>query len=370
MSAKSPVIRSLHLRNYRSIRDETLYFDNPLFLVGRNGSGKSNVVDALAFLADCMRLPFPSALSLRHGIIHVSATPENPSVLLKVTFNEGHYTLQFRYLQDQGMVIEEEVGQWGNESFRRVGERIESSIPGITLRVTPQGIALPLLGGVEAFSELFLAISKISIHHVNYQAIRIAEVTGGSQSKLLEKSGANLGAVLLGLPSTTRDQINLWLKRLVGMDDVSAYPSKEGSILLGFGQQWNESGMGHSIGWISASVSDGTLNAAGLIVALLQEPAPSLVIIEEPETNLHPGVLNVVSDLILAASERTQVVVTTHSPDLLDAKWICPENLRIVSWEQGATRVRPLGEVPQGALREHLMYAGQLLRANALDAAP
>lgn len=366
MNAKSPVIRSLHLRNYRSIRDETIHFDNPLFLVGRNGSGKSNVVDALAFLSDCMHLSFAAALSQRHGIIHVRASEEDPSVILELTLEKGHYILQFRYHQDKGIFIEKELGKWEDDFFERVGDKVQTSIVGINPHLTDQGLALPLLGGTDNFSNLFDVIRGMSVHHVNYQSIRLSEATGGSHTNRLSKDTANTGNVLARLSQPTQQVVNRWVRQFVDMFAVFPYPSAKEGFLLGFAQQ----GTGQRDVWKSSSVSDGTLNAVGMIVALLQEPTPSLIVLEEPETNLHPGVLNAVADLILDASERTQVVVTTHSPDLLDAKWICPENLRIVSWEQGATQVRPLGEVPQSALREHLMYAGQLLRANALDAAP
>ena len=60
------------------------------------------------------------------------------------------------------------------------------------------------------------------------------------------------------------------------------------------------------------------------------------------------------------------MVVTTHSPELLDAKWIQDENLRIVSWHEGATRVTPVSDATRQALREHLMGAG---RASAIERA-
>ena len=119
----------------------------------------------------------------------------------------------------------------------------------------------------------------------------------------------------------------------------------------------------------ATAMSSGTLYALGLIVAALQHPAPSLITIEEPELNIHPGALEAIADILNIAAQRTQVVVTTHSPDLLDTKWIQPENLRVVGWENGATHISGLGEAPVKALQQHLMGAGELLRANALDAA-
>jgi hypothetical protein len=65
-----------------------------------------------------------------------------------------------------------------------------------------------------------------------------------------------------------------------------------------------------------------------------------------------------------------QVVITTHSPEVLDADWIESRHLRIVSWEQGATFVTPVADAARKALQQHLMGAGELLRSNALHAPP
>ncbi len=61
-----------------------------------------------------------------------------------------------------------------------------------------------------------------------------------------------------------------------------------------------------------------------------------------------------------------QVIVTTHSSEILDADWLEDKHLRIVTWDEGATRILPLATGTQEALREHLMSAGELLRSNAL----
>jgi predicted ATPase len=123
---------------------------------------------------------------------------------------------------------------------------------------------------------------------------------------------------------------------------------------------------------LSASeVSDGTLRLLGLLLVVFQSPPPSVILIEEPEISLHPGNLDVVLDLINAASHRSQVIVTTQSSELLDsAKWIEDRHLRIVYWENGHTCVSRIGRASREALEEHLMGAGELLRSNVLEDPP
>jgi predicted ATPase len=118
----------------------------------------------------------------------------------------------------------------------------------------------------------------------------------------------------------------------------------------------------------AGSISDGTLRVLGMVTALVQQPTPSLILIEEPEATIHPGAMGTIQNLIQIGAERSQVIVTTHSPELLDAKWIEERHLRVVWWENGATFVYPLGAGAVSALQQHLMSPGELFRVNALDA--
>jgi hypothetical protein len=139
------------------------------------------------------------------------------------------------------------------------------------------------------------------------------------------------------------------------------------NLSLEFTQEWGDK---KRLKFEGFSMSDGTLRAIGLLAAVFQRPVPSLIAIEEPEATIHPGALESVLDLLRHASRHMQVVITTHSPELLDAKWIDDRHLRIVEWTEGATRVAPVSDATRKALHGHLMGAGELLRSNALEPAP
>ena len=66
------------------------------------------------------------------------------------------------------------------------------------------------------------------------------------------------------------------------------------------------------------------------------------------------------------ATRYMQVIVTTHSPEVLDAEWLTDDNLRIVTWANGNTRILPISGGTRDAIRQHLMSAGELFRSNAL----
>lgn len=186
----------------------------------------------------------------------------------------------------------------------------------------------------------------------------------------LRPDGSNVASVLQRIehrsPETLARIGDLLAAALPHAVDVK--PVRYGHRLsIEFVQEW---GGGQQVTFNASSMSDGTLRALGILTAVFQEPLPSLLVIEEPEATVHPGALGLILDLLQFASDRTQVVVTTHSPELLSAKWIEDRHLRIVSWEDGSTYISPIADGARKALQEHLMDAGELLRSDALDAPP
>ena len=89
-------------------------------------------------------------------------------------------------------------------------------------------------------------------------------------------------------------------------------------------------------------LSDGTLRYLCLLSILLHPAPPPLVAIEEPELGLHPDLLPTLADLLVDASQRTQLVVTTHSDILVDALTEKPESIVVCEKHDGQTEMRRL----------------------------
>jgi len=122
---------------------------------------------------------------------------------------------------------------------------------------------------------------------------------------------------------------------------------------------------------MAENMSDGTLRALGVLTSLFQsangnKPRVPLVGIEEPEVAVHPGAAGVLRDALTSASAATQVLVTSHSPDLLDDKDIGPELILGVTSVNGETRIGALDEAGRSAIKDRLFTAGELLRQNQL----
>ena len=89
-------------------------------------------------------------------------------------------------------------------------------------------------------------------------------------------------------------------------------------------------------------LSDGTLRYLCLLAILLHPEPPPLVVIEEPELGLHPDLLPTLAELLRSASERSQLIVTTHSDVLVDALTDTPESVVICEKHEGRTEMRRL----------------------------
>ena len=376
-------IERLTLKNFKSFRYAQVKFDNPLFLVGRNGSGKSNLLDALSFVSDCARMPLRQVFEQHGGSGSVatrythSPDPRLP-IEIRVDFlsdrkqSSGHFAVSIeapsqtsshlRVLREQLVVRHNNNLAW----YKRDGFDFYSSEQGIYPSLSEENLVLPALSGIAAFFDVYKMLSEMIVYDID--ANSIAQTVLFDAANMLDRRGTRLGGVLKHIEDTDADTLAEVVELL-----SSVSPKITSITSLPVGNKTAFLLSKDDLTFNSSEASRGTLSALGLIVATLQSPIPPLLAFEEPEVNLHPGVMNSIATIIESAAQKTQVVVATHSPDLLDAKWIKPENIRVVFWEDQASHVAELGIMPKRAMQEHLhgkpWYAGQLMRTNALDPA-
>jgi predicted ATPase len=115
------------------------------------------------------------------------------------------------------------------------------------------------------------------------------------------------------------------------------------------------------------NMSDGTLRALGILLAVYQWRPPSLIAIEEPESTIHPAAAEVLADILLDGLERSQILITTHSPEVLDNKKLLDDQILMVESVHGAAQITLLTETMRGVIRQRLYTAGELLRQGELQ---
>jgi predicted ATPase len=119
---------------------------------------------------------------------------------------------------------------------------------------------------------------------------------------------------------------------------------------------------GQPLTFLPASVSDGTLRVLGVLLAIYQRSRPPVLGIEEPESTVHPAAAEVLFDVIRHGTRWSQILVTTHSPELIEHKGVKVDELRAVEMKRGETVVTELDENSKQAIRNRLCTPGDLLR--------
>jgi predicted ATPase len=188
---------------------------------------------------------------------------------------------------------------------------------------------------------------------------------------LLRRDGSNAASVLQQIDPDVRARIDDYLSRIVpGIASVEA-KTLGAQETLEFRQ--TVKGQQHPWRFLAASMSDGTLRAFGVLLAIFQtarttEAAgrPLLIGLEEPEMALHPAAAGVLLAALREASQKVQVLVTSHSPDLLDNEDIDTESILAVESEDGISRIGPVDPAGREVLRQRLFTPGELLRQNQL----
>jgi predicted ATPase len=114
------------------------------------------------------------------------------------------------------------------------------------------------------------------------------------------------------------------------------------------------------------SMSDGMLRFLGVLLAVYQKTPPSLIAVEEPESHVHPAAAEILFSALEEGTMQSQIVIATHSPEILDLKSLKEDQIRIVEMVSGKTIISAIGPQTKGIIRDRLFTAGELLSSNEL----
>ncbi len=377
---RSPIfLTRVVLRNYRSIGYCDVHMGALTYLVGANGSGKSNFLDALHLVRDALSGSLDIALNERGGLSEVrrrsSGHPTHFAIRVEFTLRDGqrgHYAFNVGALADRGYEVQTEECQLGSRGMgpSYVIERghVKSSSEETFPAITSDRLALVAVSGFRAFRPVFDALTGMGFYNLNPKAMR--EHQKPQDGRLLKPMGENMVSVIGHLERTSPEslaRIQEYLQIVVPMVEGVRRKAIGPMETLEFRQHM---GAKHPWHFAAQNMSDGTLRALGVLTALFQgnpDHAPSLIGIEEPETALHPAASRALREALNRAAERTQIIVTSHSPDLLDDPGLDADTVRAVVSEGGETRIAPLDLSSRDLMKQHLFSAGELLRMNQLE---
>ena len=323
------LLNSIKISGLLSFRDVELEMRPLNVLVGANASGKSNLIETMALLQAAPR-DLAGFFSRSGGVGDWFYRGERPdsdrrdsgTVEVAVAYADGPlplcYTLTVAAREDQLHIVKERLDNPNTALSYPNGPGAD--LAGKSL-LTPEKYGEP---GPE-----------IDYVRRQFDAIRLyREWNMGPNSPIRRPQPTDLPADFLDEDFTNLAPV---LKRLEGMEAMSVIDEQLGrfyetyeqvgvTISANTAQLWiREKGINNPVP--VPRLSDGTLRFLALLTILCHPDPPPLVCIEEPELGLHPDLMHLVAKLLLAASERTQLIVTTQSADLLDLLWEDPESI-------------------------------------------
>jgi len=367
------MISRLCIAGYRSLRDVRLELAQVTVVTGANGTGKSSLYRALRLLADVAQGRVIQSLALEGGLSSVLwAGPEKISRAMKrgeqpvqgtvrqdvVSLKLGFSSDDYGFAIDLGLPIAGGVfgrdpqikaeSLWTGPLLKRANCFAERRGPSVTLR-DKNGERRQAYTRLESFDsmlthcanpedgmELLLLRERLRdwrfYDHFRTDSDAPARRRRvGTRTPVLASDGADLAAAI-----ATIQEIGIEGELEGAVSDAFPGATLEVAVSDGYFEvEMRQRGLLRPLG--TAELSDGTLRYLLLVAALLSPRPPTLMILNEPETSLHPDLLPPLARLIAKASERSQIVVVSHALSLVDALRAAGAKQIVLAKELGET---------------------------------
>jgi predicted ATPase len=400
-------ITTLNISGFRSLRQVTWLPGRLNVLIGPNGSGKTNLLRALALLKQAASGNLEQAVVHSGGLTqicwdgkfkegirwHVESKgkflPGDDANSRKLSYHLGMhyagypsdglgYSIGNELLADYARVDsgEEKNALKYLDRGPRHAAFFDSSQNKLTApeeRIKGTETLLSQVGGLFSAPEtasFYAFLTSLGIYHeliVNDDAeVRRAAVT--RRETQLREDGQNLIAVLHTLYSTNRGfkaDLSATMRAAFGrdFDEIEFPPAEDQRVQMRL--HWRPLKSSHS----TSELSEGTLRLLMLIAVLSNPGRGDFIAIDEPETYLHPGMFPIIADLAAEAAETSQIVFTTHSPQFLDALGSKSPVTTVTELIDGATQLRNLdAEDLSRWMKKYTL--GELFKSGELEALP
>jgi predicted ATPase len=382
---KPPAIRSLLVRNLLSFGETTpaIELQGLNVLIGPNGSGKSNLIEIMGLLQSTPRA-VSEPIYAGGGVAEWlwKGASERPRARIEVVASPQHgctplrYCLEFTRSGPRLEITDERIEDHAPPRKRKTPRLYFGYVNGRPVLnvhgeprelrredVNPDLSILSQLKDPAQYPELtYLGrlFENIQLYR-NWEfgaASKVRDAWGaGLPNNVLHESATNLGVVLdrlLAYPKINRELVD-YLRMFHEDTETLHTPIRHGVVEIALEEKYLKSTVP------AKRLSDGTLRWIALLTILLNPEPPPLVCIEEPELGLHPDMIHEVAKLLLMASERMQLIVTTHSDLLVEEFSENPEVVVVCEKERGATKLRRLDKRELGAWLKRYSL-GQLWR--------
>lgn len=376
-ASNAALIKRIEVSNFKSLVHTNIELGPVTFLVGKNATGKSNLLDAIDFVGDALYSDVDLALRDRGGISSVFTRMPQRRVELGMSLDlqlpdgtPAQYTIRIDAKSRSNYRMALETCQVGDDSFTvRAG-----SVSG-TLEFFPKPkkdrLYLSTISGLGRFSEVYDALTNLTIYRTDVAEMRKSQPVDTGTS--LAFDAWNFASVLRWMQRNAPEEktrIEEYLSAIVpGMTELRpvalTIPMETVEFVQRITTPKNVSR------FYPQEMSDGTLRSLAILIALFQAGSDDdfvpFVGIEEPETGLHPAATNILYDAISEASIHRQIIATSHSPELLDRSDLPDDAIIIADIKAGETSFRRINPELRRLVHDQLITPGELLRRNQFE---
>ncbi|MBI4028643.1 MAG: ATP-binding protein [Verrucomicrobia bacterium] len=355
------MIKRIAIKNFKSL-DVDFMLDPVTVLVGRSGTGKTNLVEGVRFLRDFLR----GKTQLEWPLVSATTGEEN-SVHFELEFNvKGvtgtfRYVLDFKYKRGHNWQLQQEKLALDKEILFHVQSGQWSKMPSVRDLPDPSKIVLPALTGMHEVSIAHVVLTDGLGCHDFPGTVCTQDGSDGPIGEGVNDAAGNFAAAFEAIRSNLSrliawKEINSILKCLNASFEMIDTGDPRGKRLI-VGHKFR----GQVLTLDIARESEGFRRFFAHLIALYQSPPKQTLVFEEPEKGIHPGALATLAEELKSCPSdgRGQVVITTHSPGLLDH--FAPENIRVVEMENCVTKIGSVDPAQLEALKERLLKPGELL---------
>lgn len=360
-------LEKLTIKNFKSIREQTLELATLNVFIGGNGAGKSNLIEVFRFLREIVNQNLAGYTATKGGadtLLHFGRK-RSPEMGMFLEFGEGDtsnaYDINIRGTDDDSLTI------WTETAFYHDKKNYQKPYDK-TVSVVSKESRLKQESHISA-RQVMRDLDSYRVYHF-HDTSETAAVKGTrdiDDNRFLRPQAENLAAFLYWLQEKRPDYLANILDTVKQVapffDSFVLAPTKlnESKIRL----EWKEKGSDSYFN--ASSLSDGTLRFICLATLLLQPELPAVVLLDEPELGLHPAAINILAGLLLSASARTQVIVATQSVTLVNQ--FDPEQVWAVDRVGSESVFRHLGDADMSAWLDDYSL-GELWEKNLLGARP
>jgi predicted ATPase len=360
-------LEKLTIKNFKSIREQTLALGRLNVFIGGNGAGKSNLIGAFRFLREIVNQNLAGYTGIKGGAdsLLYFGRKMSPEMSFFLEFSEGNtanaYLVKLQGTNDDSLTISEETAFYHErKKFPQPYDKAVSSFSKESkLKTTDHICTRQVMQDLESY--------RVYHFHDTSDTAAVKGTVNLEDNRVLKPQAENLAAFLYWMQQKQPDHfanIQDTVRQIAPFfEEFRLAPSKlnEGKIRL----EWKEKGSDAYFN--AASLSDGTLRFLCLATLLLQPQLPAVVLLDEPELGLHPAAVTLLADLLSSAATRTQVIVATQSVTLVNQ--FEPESVWTVDREDNQSVFRHLNQADMTAWLDDYGL-GELWEKNVLGARP